>query len=58
MTTHKIITSFVQPPIPVRGWDWCAQYADTEGYYAGWGETEEGAIKDLKCRYGDFESAG
>jgi hypothetical protein len=37
----KIITSYVNPPIPVRGYDWCAQYADCEGYYAGWGGTEE-----------------
>lgn len=54
---HTITTSYVYPPIPVRGWDWCAQYDDTEGYYAGWGATEEAAIADLKCRYGDHEQS-
>lgn len=51
MKKPKIIASHVAPPIPVRGFDWCAQYEDCEGHYAGWGDTEEAAITDLRCRY-------
>ena len=57
MDKPKIITTHVRPPIPHNGWDWCAQYDDCEGYYAGWGATEESAIADLECRYGDVFNA-
>ena len=52
----KITTTYVCPPIPVRCYDWQAIYDDCEGYYAGWGMTEEAAIADLKCRYGEFDA--
>ena len=48
MLLGKIITDFVYPPIPLRGFDWCAFYDGEEeaGDY-GWGETEEKAVNDL-----------
>lgn len=47
----EILTSYVRPGIPTTSYDWCAQYADCEGYYAGWGGTKEAAIADLRSRY-------
>lgn len=46
--TRKIITRCIWPPIPIRQFDWCAYYDDTEetGHY-GYGETEQTAIQDL-----------
>lgn len=46
---RKIITSFVNPPIPIRTHDWCAFYEGEEeaGDY-GWGRTEAEAIQDFK----------
>jgi hypothetical protein len=46
----KIITTHVYPPIPQRGFDWCAYRGDYEpdcGYPVGWGKTEQEAIDDL-----------
>lgn len=44
----KIVTSYVNPPIPIRSYDWCA-FRDGEeengGY--GYGKTEQEAIDDL-----------
>lgn len=51
MKEPQIITSYVRPGIPTTGYDYCAQYDDCEGHYAGWGGTEEAAIADLRCRY-------
>lgn len=42
----EIITSFVDPPIPMRDMDWCAYY-DPESQLYGWGRTEQLAIEDL-----------
>jgi hypothetical protein len=52
MTTPKIITTFVYPPIPIRSMDWQAHYDDDEpnddGQMAtGSGQTEAEAIQDL-----------
>lgn len=49
-----IVTIDVCPPIPHRGWDYCAYYKGEEetGHY-GWGETVDAAVKDLIQRYGD-----
>jgi hypothetical protein len=45
----KIETSFVNPPIPVRHFDWQAVTDDYEpGAPMGTGATEEEAIADLK----------
>lgn len=44
----KIITSYVCPPVPFRGADWCAYFDGEEeaGNY-GYGATEQEAIDDL-----------
>lgn len=44
----KIVTTYVYPPIPTRGNDWCAHYEGEEeaGNY-GWGATEGEAIHDF-----------
>lgn len=48
----KIITTFEYPPIPVRNFDWVAQYEGQEesGWY-GHGETKEDAIAMLESDY-------
>lgn len=45
----KIKTEYVNPPIPVRAFDWSAVDDDTykPGCPIGWGYTERGAIEDL-----------
>jgi hypothetical protein len=51
----KILTDFVHPPIPLRGFDWSAIDSDTydgaedsgNRHQIGWGETEQQAIDDL-----------
>ena len=48
MSTPKIITSHVYPPIPSRSFDWSAVTDDYEpGAPTGFGCTEEAAIADL-----------
>jgi len=52
MSAPKIVTQFVNPPIPVRSMDWQAHYDDDEpddnGRMAvGHGATEQDAIDDL-----------
>jgi len=45
----KIVTSYVKPPIPIRGMDWQATYEGyDDGDVIGNGETEQEAIEDLK----------
>ena len=47
--TNKIITSFLNPPIPVRSMDWQATYEGyDEGDPIGRGATEQEAIDDLE----------
>jgi hypothetical protein len=48
MSEDKIITLRVEPPIPIREFDWCA-FMDgvEEDGVCGWGENEEEAIADL-----------
>ena len=48
MTRPKIITAYLNPPIPTRQNDWCAHYDGEEeaGMY-GWGATEAEAIQDF-----------
>jgi hypothetical protein len=45
---RKIVTSYVNPPIPYRQNEWCAHYDGEEeaGSY-GWGATEADAIRDF-----------
>lgn len=49
---RKIVTDYINPPIPVRGCDWCAFYDGTEetGEY-GYGATEREAVADLVANY-------
>lgn len=50
----KIVTSYVNPPIPVRDFDWCAHYDGEEekgGY--GYGATEQEAAKDFLANQDD-----
>ncbi len=53
---RKIQTSHTYPPIPVRGFDWCAWFDGDEelGRY-GYGPTEQEAIADLLDSWGDDE---
>lgn len=46
----RIITRNIYPPIPERGFDWCAYHEGDEerGYRYGWGATESEALDDLK----------
>lgn len=50
MKQYPIITSHVNPPIPERGFDWCAyRENDVElPYRYGWGMTEAEALADLE----------
>lgn len=48
----RIVTTHVYPPIPERGWDWCAHFEGDDpdperNRVEGWGKTEFAAIKDL-----------
>ncbi|KKB80815.1 hypothetical protein VW35_00985 [Devosia soli] len=46
--TRKIVTSYVNPPIPTRQFDWCAHYdGDEEAGGYGYGATEVEAIQDF-----------
>ncbi len=51
----KIVTYHLNPPIPIRKYDWEA-YLDghEESPYTGWGRTEEDAKKDLIDNWGDM----
>ena len=49
MTTRKIITQRIAPPIPSHCFDWEAtEDVYDEGGLIGYGSTEAGAIADLK----------
>jgi hypothetical protein len=58
MVERKIVTSFVNPPIPIRSHDWSAHYEGEEeaGNY-GWGRTEAEAIQDFKDYCADAHDA-
>lgn len=58
MGERKVVTSHVFPPIPHRGFDWCAYYDGEEerGNY-GWGPTEAEAIQDFRENYADEEAS-
>lgn len=45
---NTIITTFVNPPIPIKNFDWNATFHDyEEGDFIGHGSTEDEAIEDL-----------
>lgn len=48
MTTRRVITAHVHPPIPTRAWDWCAfRDGDEELTHTyGWGATRDEALAD------------
>lgn len=52
MANRTIVTSHINPPIPVRQFDWCAFYDGEEeaGNY-GYGATEQDAIDDFKDNF-------
>ena len=48
----KIVTSYINPPIPCRFYDWCAFYdGDEESGAYGYGATEAAAIQDFQDNY-------
>lgn len=56
----KIVTVNVQPPVPVRDYDWCAydssayDGAEDAGHQVvGWGPTEEAAVNDFNTQWQD-----
>ena len=50
--TRRIITSYINPPIPYRDIDWHAYFdGEEDGLYHGYGATKEEAIADLKALY-------
>ena len=52
----KYVTTFVNPPIPVRDYDWPACSEDYEpGDPIGWGETEAQALGELAMEMGARE---
>src|SRR5262245_24322226 len=53
VTYHKLITTNVHPPIPVREYDWSAHLDGQEEGAVGWGATREAAILGLLCTIED-----
>jgi len=48
MDERKIVVEHINPPIPVRKWDWCAFLdGDEETGPWGYGKNEKAAIKEL-----------
>lgn len=46
--TRKILTAYLNPPIPVRDQDWIAYFdGDIDGEIYAYGETEQEAINNL-----------
>jgi len=44
---QKIITTLVNPPIPIRSFDWSAHYDGDEEGFVGRGSTEQEAAAEL-----------
>lgn len=45
---EEIKVVYVNPPIPLRSFDWCAYYdGSEEDGDRGWGTTKEEAVKNL-----------
>ncbi len=42
-----IVSSFINPPIPIRTCDWCAYLDGEEEGKVGWGRKQLDAINDL-----------
>jgi hypothetical protein len=59
---YDIVTVHEYPPIPYRGFDWCAHLdsydgAEDAGHQpVGWGATEKAAIEDLLEQLGEEEA--
>ncbi len=55
----KVITSYVCPPIPYRGNDWCAyfdKYDGNEDAPRGWGASKLAALENLLEQLDDDEA--
>jgi len=51
---NEIITEHVNPPIPVRSYDWAAVRRDyEEGGLVGWGASKQEAVADLLAKEGE-----
>lgn len=55
----KVNIRFVYPPIPLRGFDWCATFDNDEpdddgNMLAGYGETKAEALEELLTNYEDL----
>ena len=45
---RRVIVEYVAPPIPVRGFDYCASFVDNDqSDPQGYGETRQEALRDL-----------
>ena len=56
---REIVTSFQNPPIPTRNFEWAAYTTDYEGGDPiGYGPTESAAIEDLLDQLDYAESTG
>lgn len=54
----KVITKFINPPVPFRCCDWSAVLSGYEpGDVMGFGETEQQAIDDLMKQIGEYGEA-
>ena len=45
---RTVCVELVSPPIPIRGYDWCAYLDEYEEGPCGWGPTEAAAISSLE----------
>ena len=52
MNAPKVVTQYIQPPVPTTRFDWCAWFdgMEVEGPY-GWGPTETAAKRDLDQQF-------
>lgn len=61
MTKHRIITEYVNPPIPDRSHDWGARFDFFDGdddQPKGWGICEDDAVIDLIVQAAEHEDDG
>jgi hypothetical protein len=53
----RILTSFIRPPIPIRGFDWVAWIDGEEEGHRGHGKTEKEAIEELQNLQAQFDES-
>lgn len=54
----RVITSYVNPPIPDRAWDWSAHFEGREEWLTGRGGTEQAAISNLYEQASEKDALG